>query len=393
MREFPMRYVLGLTLFLLGLLVAPAIAQDKEITMLKAVLAEGPLDVTLFSDDFLKAVPMTQLEPIVADIKKTIGPVVAVEPKGGTSFLVETATHEMPSDLALDADGKIVGLFFRPPVAKNASIEEILSDLAAVAPETAYLVTKNGAALYARDAGKGLAVGSAFKLGVLKALRDEIDAGSRKWSDVVELNAADISLPSGMLQNWPVGSPLTLSTLASLMISISDNTATDALMHLVGRDKVEAALGVAPAITTRELFTLKTRRDLLARYQAGDVAARRVVLEEIAKLPVPESSVALAPHDQGAEWYVPPAKLCELIEAVADLGPMQINPGVANKADWARVAFKGGSEGGVLNLTTAVTAKDGTRYCVAASWNDPKSVSEAKATGPYASLLSKLAKL
>ena len=27
----------------------------------------------------------------------------------------------------------------------------------------------------------------AFKLGILKALRDQIDAGSRKWSDVVTL--------------------------------------------------------------------------------------------------------------------------------------------------------------------------------------------------------------
>jgi beta-lactamase class A len=253
-------------------------------------------------------------------------------------------------------------------------------------------VTRNGATLYAKDADKALAVGSAFKLGVLKALRDEIDSGARQWSDVVELQAADISLPSGMLQSWPVGAPLTLHSLASMMISISDNTATDALMHVVGRDKVEVALGVAPALTTRELFTLKTNRDLLARYQAGDVAAKRAVLEEIATMPPPDGSQALTPHDQGAEWYVPPTKLCALIEAVADLGPMQINPGVANKADWASVAFKGGSETGVLNMTTAVTARDGTRYCIAASWNDVKSIDQAKAAGPYASLLSKLAK-
>src|SRR5205085_7243909 len=118
--------------------------------------------------------------------------------------------------------------------------------MSTLAPEASYLVTKNGEALYSLNPDTALAVGSAFKLGVLKALKDQIDAGTRKWSDVVELQASDISLPSGTLQIWPVGSPFTLHTLAGLMISISDNTAADMLLKLVGRDKVEAALGTAP---------------------------------------------------------------------------------------------------------------------------------------------------
>jgi hypothetical protein len=94
----------------------------------------------------------------------------------------------------------------------------------------------------------------------------------------------------------------------------------------------------------------------------------------------------------GAEWYVPAERLCELIEAVAGLPPMQINPGVAARADWQDIAFKGGSEIGVLNLTTRVTGKDGTRYCVVASWNDTKAIDETRATGAYASLLAALAR-
>jgi beta-lactamase class A len=189
-----------------------------------------------------------------------------------------------------------------------------------------------------------------------------------------------------------VGAPLTLHTLASLMISISDNTATDVLMRVVGREAVETALGIAPALTTRELFVLKSERELLARYLAGDVAEKRAVLDEVATKPLPDGSKGLSAHDQGAEWYVPPTALCALIESVADLDVVRINPGVANKRDWAQIAFKGGSESGVLNLTTAVTARDGTRYCVAASWNDSKPIDEAKATSAYATLLSKLAK-
>jgi beta-lactamase class A len=375
-----------------GLMTSPALAQEKEIAALKAVLAEGPADQSLFSAEFLKAVPPAQLEPVLVNIKTTIGPVVAVTHVAGPTYLVETASHEMSSDIVLDATGKIIGLFFRPPVASTATLEDILAEMAAVAPQATFLVTENGVPLHSKDAGTALAVGSAFKLGVLKALREQIDAGGHAWDEVAELTAADLSLPSGILQGWPVGSPLTLHTLASLMISMSDNTATDVLMRIAGRDAVEAALGIAPALTTRELFVMKAERDLLDRYLAGDLAEKRAVLEEVATRPLPDGSKALSPHDQGAEWYISPTALCALIEGVADLDVTQINPGVANKRDWVRVAFKGGSESGVLNLTTAVTAKDGTRYCIAASWNDSKPIDEAKATSAYAGLLAKLAK-
>jgi beta-lactamase class A len=387
-----MRAILALAALLAGIIAMPVIAQGNEIAVLKAVLAEGPLDVGLFSAGFLAAVPATQLEPVVTSIKTTIGPVVAVTHKSGASYVVESATHEMPSEIVLGDDGKINGLLFRPPVAKNATIEDILGEMADLAPQSAFLVTENGVTLHAKDADSALAVGSAFKLGVLKALREQIDAGGKSWDQVAELTAADVSLSSGMLQGWPVGAPLTLHTLASFMISISDNTATDALMRIVGRETVETALGIAPALTTRELFTLKAERELMVRYQQGDLEEKRTVLAELAAKPLPDGSKMLTPHDHGAEWYVTPTALCALIEAVADLDVMRINPGVANKADWASVSYKGGSEIGVLNLTTLVMAKDGTRYCIAASWNDGKAIDEAKATSAYASLLAKLAR-
>src|SRR5690606_30405286 len=141
----------------------------------------------------------------------------------GQSFLVETATHEMPSDIVLDSAGKIAGLMFRPAVARNLGFDEILADLAALAPKSSLLVTENGVERFAREPEAELAVGSAFKLGVLKALKDQIAAGQHSWDEVAELAASDISMPSGMIQAWPVGAPLTLHTLAALMISISDN--------------------------------------------------------------------------------------------------------------------------------------------------------------------------
>ena len=381
---------------LLGLVVvfmtAPALAGDAEIAALKAVLAPGPAEAGLFNGAFLKAVPPDKLQAVVEPIKTQIGPVVAVEARGGQTYAVETATYEMIADIVLDADGKIAGLLFHAPVQKNISLDDLLQQMAAAAPQSAYVVLKDGKPIAASTPDKALAVGSAFKLGVLKALKDDIDSGAREWSDVVMLKAEDMSLPSGMLQTWPVGSPLTLHTLATLMISISDNTAADMLLKLVGRDRVEAALGISLALTTRELFILKANRELLSRYVAADAEGARKVLVEVDALPLPDVSKIMTPFTPGAEWHVSPNKLCALMAEVAGLDVTQVNPGVVPKTDWGSVSFKGGSEVGVLSLVTQARGKDGTTYCVAATWNAPQALDEGKAETAYAGVLGKLAR-
>ena len=387
-----MRKLAALLGLLMALMTGPALAGDAEIAALKAVLAPGPVDASLFNGDFLKAVPPDKLQAGIVPLKERIGPVIAIEPRGGQTYAAETATYEMIADIVLDADGKIAGLLFHEPVQKNASLDELLQQMAAAAPQSAYVVLKDGKPIAASTPDKALAVGSAFKLGVLKALKDDIDSGARKWSDVVTLEAGDMSLPSGMLQTWPVGSPLTLHTLATLMISISDNTAADTLLKLVGRERVEAALGISPALTTRELFILKANHDLLSRYVAADAAGARKVLEEVDALPLPDVSQIMTPFTPGAEWHVSPSKLCALMADVAGLDVTQVNPGVVPKTDWASVSFKGGSEVGVLSLVTQAKAKDGATYCVAASWNAPQALDEGKAETAYAGVMGKLAR-
>ena len=137
--------VLALALALLmGLMGAPAMAGDLEIAALRAVLAAGPVDTNLFNSDFLKAVPPDKIQAAIMPLKERIGPVVGIEPRGGQTYAVETATHEMLADIVLDGDGKIGGLLLHEPVAKNANIEDLLKELGTIAPQGAYLVTKDG---------------------------------------------------------------------------------------------------------------------------------------------------------------------------------------------------------------------------------------------------------
>jgi beta-lactamase class A len=378
---------------IMGIVAGPALAGDAEIAALKAVFSPGPVDTSLFDAAFLKAVPPDKVEAGIGPLKTLMGPVLSIEAKGGPSYLIETATYEIGASISLDATGKIAGLVFQEPKRKNASIDDLLKQMAAVAPQSAWLVTKNGATLYSSNPEMALGVGSAFKLGVLKALKDEIDAGTHRWDEVVHLKDADKSLPSGLLQSWPDGSALTLHTLAALMMSISDNTAADTLLKLAGRDKVEAALGVAPVLTTRELFVLKGNPDLMERYKSGDLDTRRKVLAEAATRPLPDVSKALAPQTPGVEWDVSPTKLCALIAEVGELDVTQINPGVADKTEWKSVSFKGGSETGVLSLTTLAVSKSGDTYCASAVWNGPQAIEEAVVFAAYGGLLDKLSKL
>lgn len=70
---------------------------------------------------------------------------------------------------------------------------------------------------------------------------------------------------------------------------------------------------------------------------------------------------------------------------------MSINPGLADPEDWTSVAYKGGSDQGVLNFSTRLVSRDGKVHCVVASWNDDEDVPMDKLAEPYRGILRKLA--
>ncbi len=387
-------FVVSLAL-LLGLLPTQGIAEDAvmtpEIAMILKIFGPDPAQESDFSPEFLAQVPIASIRAITEATKAEIGVPEAVE-KRAQDYLLFTASHEMAVQMNLNAQGKVQGLLIQPPVALQGTLEDAVALLAGLSPDLSYLVLKDGVRLAAANAEMRLAVGSTFKLAVLAVLKDRIEAGTLKWEDVVHLKASDKSFPSGILQTWPDGAPLTLHTLAALMISQSDNTATDMLIDVVGRDAVSARLG-GFAYKTRELFILKGDPELADRFRATDLVGKGEMAAALAERPLPDIASASTPVSDGLEWYVSVAELCSLIGEVADLEVMQINPGVASPGDWAAIAFKGGSEVGVLNLTSALTAKNGSHYCVSVTWNAKAAIDEAKAIRVYGGLVGQLSRM
>jgi beta-lactamase class A len=373
-------------------------AAQQSITPQQAlarVLQQTPAQAAWFAPNFLAQIPMTQIDAIVKQYTGTLGAFQHADATAdGFSLVMEKGTT--PAKIHLDAEGRIDGLWFGLPVpAKPASLDDSMKALAALPGKVSAVVLENGRLLASLHHEDALAVGSAFKLAILAAAQQQTASGKLRLDQIFPLKKEWKSLPSGVLQGWPDGTPLTLATLENQMISISDNTGADAMLSIVGRDQAEKlAPRNKPFLGAREAFVLKAKSNqaLLDRYRKADESGRRAMLAEIDAQPLPEASqFSDAPMATDIEWFFTPEELCALAAKTADSPAFQINPGLANRAQWQQVAFKGGSEGGVLNLTTALTGKNGKHYCVAATWNDTAAVDQSKLFATYGSILNTLA--
>ena len=356
----------------------------------------------IFSAGFLKAASPAQLAAISAMFIAQLGNAMAVEtlnPRGGTraALVIRFERGTAKGSLAIDPaqENRITGLLFTqldPVAQEGVTPAKIAADLAALpGTVTAWFAPLVGAApLVSINPDTPLALGSTFKLYVLAALAEDVKAGRRKWDDVVPLTAK--SYPSGQLQTWPKGSPVTLHTLASMMIAISDNTATDQLIAALGKARILELMKASghadpsrndPFLTTRELFVLKAGgAPQIAGWRKSDTPRRAAILESrVSEDPTLEqvtSAFAGGPAALDIEWYASPADLAKLIGRMRRTADpkafeiMAINPAAsaAILANWRYVGFKGGSEPGVINTTWLLTDKGGRDWVLTAGWNN-----------------------
>ncbi len=101
---------------------------------------------------------------------------------------------------------------------------------------------------------------SVLKIPVLVEAFSQIEAGRFTLDDRWELTTAEKNLPSGTLVFFDDGLEPTVKDLLTLMMIVSDNTATDMVMHRLGQGSVTStmhSLGLTDIhvpLTIRELF-------------------------------------------------------------------------------------------------------------------------------------------
>lgn len=369
----------------------PASAQTIETPAAVERLFSGEIERDWLADAFAAEVSPEQLSGIVGQMTAEFGALQGID-GSGERLTVRLEGADVPTHIVLDPEGRIAGLFFETPIPIAGGIEEHVAAIAALPGRTSVLVTTDGATVAAHEPDAVLAVGSAAKLAILKAVDEAIADERLAMDDVFPLDPALRSLPTGILQTWPAETPVTIATLANLMISQSDNTATDALLHLVGRATIEALTPRnTPFAATAELFKLMARENaaLAAEWRGGTEAERRALLERLAELPLPSASALTSAED--VEWYMSATEICALLDDVAENPAFAINPGLASPDDWEAIAFKGGSDIGVLNFSTRVVGHDGRVHCVVATWNDDVELPAPLLATPYRGILRALA--
>ncbi|MEL7538127.1 MAG: serine hydrolase [Pseudomonadota bacterium] len=221
--------------------------------------------------------------------------------------------------------------------------------------------------IFERNSATPLATASIFKVWVMGALSRAIEDGIITPEQLVALNTDDQVL-GGSINSEPLGTEFTVTDMAALMLGISDNTATEHLFNLVGRDRNEAILTefnhanldeMLPFLSMNEGFHLYftvPEVDALA-YVDGDEQFQRDYLDNTLDPlgPVTNFSQANISVLVRALWQGSPQDVCAAIAGLRQFNDRTDGFAVADQAygaetfvvnlrnQWERVWFKGGS--------------------------------------------------
>jgi Beta-lactamase enzyme family len=367
---------------------------------------------TIFSPDFLNQVPASQLTAISTGFFDKYGGVVRWSYLDSSKIwsakvrLVLSKGFSVDMSIVASESGNhlITGLLLGAPTPQLNTLDDLVTKISKLRGTTGFLaaqLTANGIEPIAQwNPDTALALGSAFKLYVLATLLKEINSGHRHWSDVIYLDSASRAFPSGEMHAWPIGTPVTLATAATLMISISDNTAADLLAHTLGRMNIEAMLQETgnthanrdiPFLTTLEMFKLKSHDAQIGKQYVELPAKKRnaYLNHDVATFPRDSVSFGVGPEMiDNIEWFASPRDMANLLKYIHDHSAtgegshlrdiLAVNPGLSiDKSKWKYVGYKGGSEPGVLNLSFLLQSKStGNWYVITGTWNDTNAALE-----------------
>ena len=349
-----------------------------------APIASPEVD-THFDATFLAQVSPAKLNSVLAEFGTPARTALIGIVEQRPSTLVAVAAFGSLQDkvtLSVDSRGRIDGLLLTPHIPPSpTSWAQIDRQLERLAPDVSFLaarVSPDGTCGVVHDEAAATArpLGSQFKLFVLGALAQQVADGQVSWSQDLTVTGAGRSLGTlpGSLALSPAGTAVSVQDAAAKMISISDNTAADMLIGLVGRPAVQsqvqawsshAALDV-PFLTTRELFLLHyvDYPTLANQFLRLAPAPRAAFLSTfVDPLSLSQLQATSQPRDVNTiEWFASPADVCrafaglKTLSTQASLSPLKsilsINDGGIGLAPsrWPTVWFKGGSEPGVLTL-------------------------------------------
>ncbi len=358
-----------------------------------------------FAPNFLQAVPIRQLDQIITNVNVQYGnaiSIASIAPNDRNSGIVklnfERATATIEMVVNPNAPFLVSGLLLQGFDVKGddyADIEREVSALPGKAGFAIHLLRDGRAPSMIREfrGDEQFAIGSTFKLYILAELAAQIERGRLRWSDVAPLAPKSSTL--GGTEKWPEGSPLSLQSLATLMISISDNNTTDALIAFLGRSNIEARVRnighdnidrIIPFLSTAEAFSLKMRANDKLRsdfLRASENEQQQIISRDKNRLSIDNYDAREFGNGplyiNNIEWFASSTDIARTFDRLRQSRDpivrniLSINSGIGlnDARKWNYLGYKGGSEPGVISMSFLVQSRTGTWYSVSGSWNNP----------------------
>jgi beta-lactamase class A len=209
---------------------------------------------------------------------------------------------------------------------------------------------------------------SVIKLAILYEALKQVRSGKAHFDDKITLTKADQVQGSGVLLFFDAPLSLTLQDVLTMMIVMSDNSATNLVIDHLGLENIDARiakLGLKDTYLYKKVFTPAPAGVVMPadqkKFGLGKTTARQMamVMTKIARCELAESGVAAA----GGQTQADDAKLCQValkmlhVQFYRSAIPRYLDgmPGATSDS----IANKTGSLDAVRNDVAAISTKNG----------------------------------
>jgi len=231
-----------------------------------------------------------------------------------------------------------------------------------------------------------LFVGSAFKTFVLAAWLQEVEAGRRRLDEQVTIDDGIRSLVSPVLEH--LSGTTQARAVLEAMIAHSDNTATDAAMHILGAGRVRELVRDAGLRATRIPTSTRRMFSVLAGAPPGtDLGwdgVQRALRQPVGppRPPVNDIETCVSTATELVGWYRRalsgeffrmPETLAEFrhVQAMADAIPLIVPPGIAAYAKGGSIFWRG--DNAVAVAGQMVVRAHPVTFCFSFNWKGEES--------------------
>ena len=258
------------------------------------------------------------------------------------------------------------------PVDQTLTMVQAVNKFATLSSAPALLVGRINSAgqcttMQDRNANTPRATASIFKTWVLAGVGQSIVEGTLSATEILPLVASELA-PGGTINSEPLNTPFPLGDLATLMMGISDNTATDLLHQRVGRtrlDQIVSEYGVAQPDLLRPFLGISEQFHVFLSFPLAQALSYVNGTQPFKYQFLHDNIEPLGPNNGGAyfhqslltagTWRASPFDICRAFAQLrrlpqgseafktidTALGAAAAQPEVRNQ--WDRVWYKGGS--------------------------------------------------